>query len=97
VSAESEQRLPRFEKTDSEPGYRVCEIQQLTGSALSRCLEQPEALQYASGFCYPEPSEQCAEDCPGARVPVSLRFLGGTDTASGSLRMSADCNLQESF
>jgi hypothetical protein len=65
----------------------VCELQQLSATALAACQSDP-ATDAPPGFCYVDPdaglgSEELVSDCP-ATSPRKLRFLGSESPANGN-------------
>jgi hypothetical protein len=89
-------RLPRIEFDEALGEVRVCEIRQLEGAALDRCLNHPEQPQYTGGFCHPEPSELCRSLCgdDGQRYPFAFRFVAGSTRVTSPARLRYECRLE---
>lgn len=90
-------RAPKTEIVEPWGEARVCELRQLEGDALQRCLLHPEEQQYVAGFCYPEPSAECLRTCgaDSALVPQTFRFVAGATRVSGSARLRYSCRFAE--
>lgn len=73
--------------------YRVCEIRQLTGSALASCIHSLDCPDCEPGWCATEVSElldQCS-----TTYPDPLRFVQGSDNAPGG-RIIIRCEAADS-
>jgi hypothetical protein len=97
LTGSGNERKPRFELTFDGVNQRVCEVMQLSGEPLERCLEDSEANQSTAGFCYPKPTRACVESqCSTDNgSPLSFRFAGNSlhnDARQVFLRF--DCSLE---
>jgi hypothetical protein len=77
----SGKRAPRFEHdAQYDYDYRVCEIPQLTGSALASCIHSLECPDCEPGWCATEVPELLS-DCSSTH-PYPFRFVQGSNTAA---------------
>lgn len=94
LSDYSAERVPRTQTIDGKE-VRICEVKQLEGDELERCLTHPEIAPDAGGFCYPEQPDACRARCGSdSGYPLDgFRFLGEATRVTAPSRLYVDCSL----
>jgi hypothetical protein len=88
------ERAPRVEHdAANDYDYRVCEVRQLTGSALASCVHSLDCPDCEPGWCATEVPE-LLEDCSTTH-PDQFRFVQGSDSVAQG-RLIIRCEAAES-